>query len=61
MAEAQKMLQQYVCACAPILDLFEKMVPMAIQQAVSVSNQRKADTVNRLVGSLREATNLCNG
>ncbi|XP_063041391.1 programmed cell death 6-interacting protein isoform X2 [Engraulis encrasicolus] len=42
-------------------DLFEKMVPMAIQQAVSVSNQRKADTVNRLVGSLREATNLCNG
>ncbi|KAL2080408.1 hypothetical protein ACEWY4_024201 [Coilia grayii] len=42
-------------------DLFEMMVPMAIQQAVSVSNQRKADTVNRLVGSLREATNLCNG
>ncbi|XP_012691536.1 programmed cell death 6-interacting protein isoform X2 [Clupea harengus] len=42
-------------------DLFEKMVPMAVQQSVSVSNQRKADTVNRLVGGLREATNLCNG
>ncbi|XP_062384801.1 programmed cell death 6-interacting protein isoform X2 [Sardina pilchardus] len=42
-------------------DLFEKMVPMAVQQSVSVSNQRKAETVNRLVGSLREATNLCNG
>ncbi|XP_048085857.1 programmed cell death 6-interacting protein isoform X2 [Alosa alosa] len=42
-------------------DLFEKMVPMAVQQSVSMSNQRKAETVNRLVGSLREATNLCNG
>lgn len=43
------------------LDLFEKMVPMLVQQSLSVANSRKADMVNRLVGSLREATNLCNG
>uniref|UniRef100_A0A8B9KZV6 Programmed cell death 6 interacting protein n=1 Tax=Astyanax mexicanus TaxID=7994 RepID=A0A8B9KZV6_ASTMX len=42
-------------------DLFEKMVPMEVQQSLSLSNSRRADTVNRLVGSLREATNLCNG
>ncbi len=43
------------------LDLFEKMVPMAVQQSVSAANSRKSDTVNRLIGSMREATNLCNG
>ena len=37
------------------------MVPMAVQQAMGVYNQRKAETVNRLVGTMREATNLCNG
>ncbi|XP_026204004.1 programmed cell death 6-interacting protein isoform X2 [Anabas testudineus] len=42
-------------------DLFEKMVPMAVQQSMSMYSQRKAETVNRLVGSMREATNLCNG
>ncbi|XP_029370548.1 programmed cell death 6-interacting protein isoform X3 [Echeneis naucrates] len=42
-------------------DLFEKMVPMAVQQSMTIYNQRKTDTVNRLVGSMREATNLCNG
>ncbi|XP_041811804.1 programmed cell death 6-interacting protein isoform X2 [Chelmon rostratus] len=42
-------------------DLFEKMVPMAVQQSMSVYSQRKAETVNRLVGMMREATNLCNG
>lgn len=42
-------------------DLFEKMVPMLVQQSLSVSNSRRVDMVNRLVGSLREATNLCNG
>ncbi|KAF3707491.1 Programmed cell death 6-interacting protein [Channa argus] len=42
-------------------DLFEKMVPIAVQQSMSVYNQRKAETVNRLVGTMREATNLCNG
>ncbi|KAM9340431.1 programmed cell death 6-interacting protein isoform 1-T1 [Symphorus nematophorus] len=42
-------------------DLFEKMVPMAVQQSMSIYNQRKVETVNRLVGTMREATNLCNG
>uniref|UniRef100_A0A8C5EEH4 Programmed cell death 6-interacting protein n=1 Tax=Gouania willdenowi TaxID=441366 RepID=A0A8C5EEH4_GOUWI len=42
-------------------DLFEKMVPMAVQHSMSIYNQRKAETVNRLVGTMREATNLCNG
>ncbi|KAM6959360.1 programmed cell death 6-interacting protein isoform 2-T2 [Aplochiton taeniatus] len=42
-------------------DLFENMVPMAVQQSMSVYSQRKAETVNRLVGTMREATNLCNG
>ncbi|CAL9691423.1 unnamed protein product [Knipowitschia caucasica] len=42
-------------------DLFEKMVPMAVQQSTIIYNQRKAETVNRLVGTMREATNLCNG
>ncbi|ETE60425.1 Programmed cell death 6-interacting protein [Ophiophagus hannah] len=42
-------------------DLFEKMVPMAIQQALVVYNQRKADLVNRSIGQMREATNLANG
>lgn len=37
------------------------MVPMAVQQSMSIYNQRKAETVNRLVGTMREATNLCNG
>ncbi|KAK2836488.1 hypothetical protein Q7C36_014357 [Tachysurus vachellii] len=42
-------------------DIFEKMVPMLVQQSLSISNSRKGELVNRLVGSLREATNLCNG
>lgn len=42
-------------------DLFEKMVPMAVQQSMSIYTQRKTETVNRLVGTMREATNLCNG
>ncbi|XP_062869611.1 programmed cell death 6-interacting protein [Trichomycterus rosablanca] len=42
-------------------DLFEKMVPMLVQQSLGIANSRRADTVNRLVGSMREATNLCNG
>ncbi|XP_034455456.1 programmed cell death 6-interacting protein isoform X2 [Hippoglossus hippoglossus] len=42
-------------------DLFEKMVPMAVQCSMNIYNQRKAETVNRLVGAMRESTNLCNG
>ncbi|KAL7976814.1 hypothetical protein Chor_008763 [Crotalus horridus] len=42
-------------------DLFEKMVPMAVQQALAFYNQRKAELVNRSIGQMREATNLANG
>ncbi|KFO69619.1 Programmed cell death 6-interacting protein, partial [Cuculus canorus] len=42
-------------------DLFEKMVPLQVQQSVSVYNQRKADLVNGLIAQMREATNLANG
>uniref|UniRef100_A0AAR2LZ83 BRO1 domain-containing protein n=1 Tax=Pygocentrus nattereri TaxID=42514 RepID=A0AAR2LZ83_PYGNA len=42
-------------------DLFEKMVPMEVQQSLSMASSRRNEMVNRLVGSLREATNLCNG
>ncbi|XP_048881865.1 programmed cell death 6-interacting protein-like [Brienomyrus brachyistius] len=42
-------------------DLFEKMVPMAVQQALAASNQRKAALVNQVVGTMRESTGLLNG
>ncbi|XP_077667207.1 programmed cell death 6-interacting protein isoform X3 [Eretmochelys imbricata] len=42
-------------------DLFEKMVPLAVQQSLSLYNQRKADLVNRSIAQMREATNLANG
>ncbi|XP_028605825.2 programmed cell death 6-interacting protein isoform X1 [Podarcis muralis] len=42
-------------------DLFEKMVPLAVQQALTLYNQRKADLVNRSIAQMREATNLANG
>ncbi|XP_015678220.1 programmed cell death 6-interacting protein isoform X2 [Protobothrops mucrosquamatus] len=42
-------------------DLFEKMVPMAVQQALAFYNQRKAELVNRSIGQMREGTNLANG
>uniref|UniRef100_A0A8C3VM91 BRO1 domain-containing protein n=1 Tax=Catharus ustulatus TaxID=91951 RepID=A0A8C3VM91_CATUS len=42
-------------------DLFEKMVPLQVQQSVSVYNQRRADLVNRSIAQMREATNLANG
>ncbi|XP_066484951.1 programmed cell death 6-interacting protein isoform X1 [Tiliqua scincoides] len=42
-------------------DLFEKMVPLAVQQALTAYNQRKADLVNRSIAQMREATNLANG
>nr|XP_033786238.1 programmed cell death 6-interacting protein isoform X2 [Geotrypetes seraphini] len=42
-------------------DLFEKMVPLAVQQSMSLYNQRKADLVNKSIAQMREATNLSNG
>ncbi|XP_061411121.1 programmed cell death 6-interacting protein isoform X1 [Lethenteron reissneri] len=43
------------------VDLFEKMVPLAVNNAVTAYNQRKADLVNRSVMQMREATTLLNG
>nr|XP_014349049.1 PREDICTED: programmed cell death 6-interacting protein [Latimeria chalumnae] len=42
-------------------DLFEKMIPLAVQQALSAYNQRRAELVNVAISQMREATNLCNG
>ncbi|XP_063809242.1 programmed cell death 6-interacting protein [Pseudophryne corroboree] len=42
-------------------DLFEKMVPLAVQQSLSVYNQRKADLINTTIAKMRDATTLCNG
>ncbi|XP_041045128.1 programmed cell death 6-interacting protein isoform X2 [Carcharodon carcharias] len=42
-------------------DVFVKMVPLAVQQALSAYGQRRADLVNRLIAQMRESTNLANG
>lgn len=42
-------------------DLFEKMVPVSVQQSLAVFSQRKADLVNRSIAQMREATTLANG
>lgn len=44
-----------------MLDLFEKMVPVSVQQSLAAYNQRKADLVNRSIAQMREATTLANG
>lgn len=44
-----------------VLDLFEKMVPVSVQQSLAVFSQRKADLVNRSIAQMREATTLANG
>ncbi|CAH1241324.1 PDCD6IP [Branchiostoma lanceolatum] len=41
-------------------DLFEKLVPLAVHQALTGYETRKADVVNKEVGRLREATQLMN-
>ncbi|XP_019502788.1 PREDICTED: programmed cell death 6-interacting protein isoform X2 [Hipposideros armiger] len=42
-------------------DLFEKMVPVSVQQSLAAYNQRKADLVNRSIAQMKEATTLANG
>ncbi|XP_036926730.1 programmed cell death 6-interacting protein isoform X2 [Sturnira hondurensis] len=42
-------------------DLFEKMVPVSVQQSLAACSQRKAELVNRLIAQMREATTLANG
>lgn len=49
-----------MCVCISA-DLFEKMVPMEVQQALAASNHRKAALVNQVVGTMRESTGLLNG
>ncbi|XP_046563648.1 LOW QUALITY PROTEIN: programmed cell death 6-interacting protein-like [Haliotis rubra] len=42
-------------------DLFEKLVPLAVHDAMTAFENRKAQIVNMEIGRLREATNLMNG
>ena len=42
-------------------DLFPSLVPVAINQAVSTYENKKAELINKEVGRLREATHLLNG
>lgn len=42
-------------------DLFEKMVPLAVQQSLSIYNQRRGDLINTTIARMRDATTLCNG
>jgi len=46
--------------CYFVSDLFEKVVPLAIQQALTMFENRRAELVNREIGRLREATQLMN-
>jgi len=46
--------------CYFMSDLFEKVVPLAIQQALTMFENRRAELVNREIGRLREATQLMN-
>jgi len=41
-------------------DLFERVVPLAVQQAMTMFENRKAEIINMEVGRLREATTLLN-
>lgn len=42
-------------------DLFEKMVPLSVQQALSAYNQRKAELINTIIAQIRDTTTLSNG
>jgi len=45
---------------AQFKDLFEKVVPLAVHQAVAAFENRKAQIINGEIGRLREATQLLN-
>jgi len=49
-----------IICCYVVTDLFEKVVPLAIQQALTMFENRRAELVNREIGRLREATQLMN-
>ncbi|XP_050540794.1 programmed cell death 6-interacting protein [Daktulosphaira vitifoliae] len=42
-------------------DLFENLVPVSVQQALSTYDVRKTELVNTEIGKLREATQILNG
>lgn len=44
-----------------ITDLFENLVPISVQQALSTYDVRKTELVNTEIGKLREATQILNG
>ena len=48
------------CLFTFVTDLFEKVVPLALQQALTMFENRRAELVNREIGRLREATQLMN-
>lgn len=43
------------------VDLFTKLVPMAVHQALSAYDNAKANVINVEIGKLREATQFLNG
>jgi len=49
------------CLLSFVTDLFEKVVPLAAQQALTMFENRRTELVNREIGRLREATQLMNG
>lgn len=44
-----------------IADMFEKLVPLAVHEALQAFEAHKAEVVNREIGRMREATTLMNG
>jgi len=42
-------------------DLFEDLVPISVQQALSAYDVRKTELVNSEIGKLRESTQILNG
>ncbi|XP_074652220.1 programmed cell death 6-interacting protein-like isoform X2 [Tubulanus polymorphus] len=46
--------------CNNFKDLFDKLVPLAVHQALGVFDSRKAEIINQEVSRLREATTLLN-
>jgi len=44
-----------------VLDLFEDLVPISVQQALSAYDVRKTELVNSEIGKLRESTQILNG
>lgn len=46
---------------SPLLDLFERLVPLAVHNAISVYESKKSQLVNTEIGRMRDATQTMNG